>query len=195
MRIGGYIPLSLIDYPGTPAAVIFTQGCNWRCRYCHNSQLIPIKSDAPAYDEEQIVSTLAKRAKLIQGVVITGGEPTLQPDLLSFIEKIKTFGFKVKLDTNGTNPDLLEKITREKRVDFIAMDIKANWQKYHDIVCCSTDLERIKRSIQLIASSHIDHQFRTTFDTSILEEDDLEDIKEFLPPSSPYVVQTCRYVD
>ncbi|PID77647.1 MAG: anaerobic ribonucleoside-triphosphate reductase activating protein [Deltaproteobacteria bacterium] len=192
MLIGGFMPLSLIDFPGTPAAVIFTQGCNWRCRYCHNNQLIPKKAK-DLYAEEKVLSLLERRKGLLQGVVITGGEPTLQADLIVFMEKIKSMGFKVKLDTNGTNPDLLEQVLSENAADFIAMDIKASREKYGKIIGCVPDMACISRSIRLIANSGISHQFRTTFDTSILRQEDLEKIKGYLPENSSYVVQKCRY--
>ncbi|MDR0618056.1 MAG: anaerobic ribonucleoside-triphosphate reductase activating protein [Endomicrobium sp.] len=189
MKIAGLQKLSLIDYPQLPAAVIFSQGCNMKCPYCHNPQLVYPKLFENLLIEEEVFKFLSKRVKLLKGVVITGGEPTIQKDLVEFILKIKNFGFLVKLDTNGTNPNILEELISKKIVDFIAMDIKTDFKKYHTFF--SGDLNLIKTSINIIKSSNIVHLFRTTYDEDILQDIDLHNIKNFIDKSN-YIVQECN---
>jgi pyruvate formate lyase activating enzyme len=189
MKIAGLQKLSLIDYPQIPAAIIFTQGCNMKCPYCHNPQLVHPKLFKNLLNEEEVFKFLSKRVKLLKGVVITGGEPTIQKDLVEFILKIKNLGFLVKLDTNGTSPNILEELISKKIVDFIAMDIKADFAKYHTFF--SGDLNLIKTSINIIKSSNVMHLFRTTYDEDILQDIDLHNIKNFIDKSN-YVVQECN---
>ena len=147
MKIGGLQKFSFIDYPNKTSAIIFTQGCNFRCAYCHNPELVyPEKYQVPI-SEEQVFAFLESRKNQLDAVVITGGEPTLQPDLIEFIKKVKAMGFLVKLDSNGSNPQVLEQVINQKLVDFIAMDIKAPFDKY-DLVCCvPVNIDNIKRFI------------------------------------------------
>ncbi|MDR2399121.1 MAG: anaerobic ribonucleoside-triphosphate reductase activating protein [Endomicrobium sp.] len=189
MKIAGLQKLSLIDYPGVPAAVIFTQGCNMTCPYCHNPQLVYPDLFETTISDEDIFSFLKKRQKLLKGVVITGGEPTLQKDLIEFIKKIKNLKFSIKLDTNGAVPRVLKDLIDKNLLDFIAMDIKSPQAKYN--LFFKGDLEMIKQSINIIQSSGIDHIFRTTYDTSILSESDLKSIKT-LATTSTHIVQQCR---
>jgi pyruvate formate lyase activating enzyme len=193
MRIGGFQPFSLSDYPGIPASVIFTQGCNWNCSYCHNAQLIPATSkNTNIYDFDTLVAHLDQRKKVIKGVVFTGGEPTLQKDLKQALHTVKQLDLHVKLDTNGTHPDMLEKIIAADCVDFIAMDIKAPWAKYETItrhICCR---QTLLRSMHIIAQSGKTHMFRTTFDTHLLTPSDIEAIRLIIPENSPYTVQPCN---
>ncbi|MDR2708381.1 MAG: anaerobic ribonucleoside-triphosphate reductase activating protein [Elusimicrobiota bacterium] len=176
MRIGGFQKLSLINYPKTVAAVVFTQGCNMFCPYCHNPELVYPELFDAALDESVVLDFLQKRKKLLQGVVITGGEPTLQVDLESFIRQIKNIGYKIKLDTNGCAPAVLKNLIEQKLLDFIAMDIKAPFEKYEKFY--DGDIKNIKRSISLIKNSKILYQFRTTYDKEILTESNIEEIRE-----------------
>ena len=192
MIIGGFHPLSLSDYPGIPAAVIFTQGCNWNCWYCHNKQLLPAQVSEEQYDEQVILTELTKRKSLIKGVVITGGEPTLQPDLIPFLTKVKAMGYLVKLDTNGTHPEVVDELVSRKLPDFIAMDIKGPWEKYELIVGRKVQVNHLKQSMQLIINSQIAHQFRTTFEPRYLTSDDLDGIKKSLPETSMYTIQSYQ---
>ena len=189
MKIAGLQKLSLIDYPQIPAAIIFTQGCNMRCPYCHNPQLVYPNLFENLLNEEKIFKFLNKRIGLLKGIVITGGEPTIQKDLVEFILKIKSLGFLVKLDTNGTNPNVLQELISKKLIDFIAMDIKADFTKYSTFF--NGDLNLIKLSIHIIKSSGISHLFRTTYDRDILQDKDLLNIKNIID-TSDYIVQECK---
>jgi pyruvate formate lyase activating enzyme len=180
MKIGGLQKLSLIDYPQKTAAIIFTQGCNMFCPYCYNPQLVYPHLFGTLIKEDEVFAFLKKRQGLLQGVVITGGEPTLQRDLADFVRSIKKLNFSIKLDTNGSNPVLLQELIEEKLIDFIAMDIKSPLQKYHFFY--KGDLENVKRSIAIIKSCGLPHLFRTTYDKDILTAADLTDIKELSSP-------------
>jgi pyruvate formate lyase activating enzyme len=189
MKIAGLQKVSVIDYPGVPAAVIFTQGCNMTCPYCHNPQLVYPHLFETTIRDEDIFSFLKKRQNLLKGVVITGGEPTVQKDLVEFIEKIKNLKFSIKLDTNGGTPRVLKELIDKNLLDFIAMDIKSPLDKYN--LFFKGDFEMIKQSINIIQSSGIAHIFRTTYDTSVLSESDLKAIKTLATPST-HIVQQCR---
>ncbi|WP_035246264.1 anaerobic ribonucleoside-triphosphate reductase activating protein [Desulfogranum mediterraneum] len=193
MRIGGYQPLSLCDYPGTPAAVLFTQGCNWRCPYCHNPSLLPLEAGESPYPDKDILERLKQRDKLLQGVVITGGEPTLQPELLPFIESLKKMGFKVKLDTNGSRPGVVAALLARDLIDYCAMDIKAPWEKY-DLLTgrARADVAAVQESVKIISRDGVDHHFRTTYARHYLAEKDLATIRQALPQGSAYLIQKCN---
>ena len=194
MRIGGLQKFSFIDYPNKTAAIIFTQGCNFRCTYCHNPELVYPNMYQVPMPEEQVFTFLESRRNQLDAVVITGGEPTLQPDLIEFIKKVKAMGFLVKLDSNGSRPEILEQIINQKLVDFIAMDIKAPFDKY-DLVCCvPVNIDNIKRSIELIKNSGIDFLFRTTYDKSKLFDEDIQTMTKFLNVDTHYKVQKCNPV-
>ncbi|WP_372519568.1 anaerobic ribonucleoside-triphosphate reductase activating protein [Candidatus Ruminimicrobiellum ovillum] len=194
MRIGGLQKFSFIDFPNKTAAIIFTQGCNFRCAYCHNPELIYPNMYQVPMPEEQIFAFLESRRNQLDAVVITGGEPTLQPDLIDFIKKVKAMGFLVKLDSNGSNPEVLEQIINQKLVDFIAMDIKAPFDKYNLVCCVPVNIENIKRSIELIKNSGIDFLFRTTYDKSKLFDEDIQTMTNFLNVDTHYKVQKCNPV-
>jgi len=196
MKIAGFVPLSLCDYPGHIAAVIFTQGCNFRCPFCHNGHLISEDSEgAEMLDESSFFPLLEERRLKLQGVVVSGGEPTLQPDLQNFLLKIKDLGLKTKLDTNGAHPAVLSELLGRKLLDFIAMDIKAPWHKYDSLSGINCDVITLQQSVDLIASSGIDHQFRTTQAHHLLDETDYAAIKSQIPASSPHVWQDYREVN
>lgn len=180
MRISGFQKLTLLDFPGKVACIIFTQGCNFNCHYCQNAGLIRHKSDN-LIDEQEIFDYLKKRKNVIDGIVISGGEPTVQKDLVSFIRKVKEIGVLVKLDTNGTNPKLLKEIIDNNLVDYIAMDIKNIFELYKKIAFKNVNVDAIEKSIKLISNSNIDHEFRTT----IIKQ--IHDIDKIL--------QICGYVD
>ncbi|MBR6682650.1 MAG: anaerobic ribonucleoside-triphosphate reductase activating protein [Clostridia bacterium] len=186
MNIAGFQKTSFVDYPNVIASVIFTKGCNMRCAYCHNKHIL--SADAPTVSESDVLEYLLKRKDMIKGVVITGGEPTLQGDLLEFIQRIKAFGFKIKLDTNGLNIDVLKKVCNSKLVDYIAMDVKASLDKYSDVCGVKIDIERIKESIKVIKESGIEHEFRTTFCPELTKEDVVE-ISNMIDGSDFYLQQ------
>jgi len=193
MRIGGIERFSLTDFPGTPAAVVFTTGCNFRCPYCHNGSLL---SMCPEYDdpvsEERVLSFLESRWGRLSGVVVSGGEPTIQPDLPRFLASIKEMGYAVKLDTNGSRPEVIREVISEDLVDFIAMDVKAPLRIYSKLAGGPVDTDAVMASISLISSSGIPHLFRTTVPEGLLTEDDVERIKTLIPTGSPHLTQPCR---
>ncbi len=160
MIIAGLQKLTLLDYPGKVACIIFTPWCNFRCVYCHNYELVFNKR--PHIPEEEILNFLKDRMGLLDGVVITGGEPTLQKDLPKFISKIKRMGYLVKLDTNGSNPSMIKELLSKGLLDFIAMDVKAPFSKYKEVVGVDVDTDLLKESIKIIMSSKVDYVFRTT---------------------------------
>ena len=193
MKIAGFVPLSLCDYPGHIAAVVFTRGCNFKCPFCHNWHLIPHESEsAGLLDVEEIFATLKGRLSALQGVVVSGGEPILQKNLEPFLVRIKELGLKVKLDTNGANPGILRSLLEENLLDFVAMDIKAPWHKYHLLSGVECDVDALQESVDLIASSGVDHQFRTTQYHDMLDDADYAEIKRQVPDSSPHVWQDYR---
>lgn len=183
MIIGGLEKLTLLDYPDHLAAIIFTQGCNFRCHFCYNPMLV--WPSFPGSDEknkkekglsplstEDLFLFLSERFGKLEGVVITGGEPTLHPDLPEFIKKIKDIGYLVKLDTNGTNPEMLGSLLEQKLIDYIAMDIKGPYDKYEETVGVAVDYKNLQKSVKMIMDSGLPYEFRTTVVPGLLEKDD-----------------------
>ncbi|WP_028317876.1 anaerobic ribonucleoside-triphosphate reductase activating protein [Desulfobulbus elongatus] len=189
--IGGCCPASFIDFPGRVAAVVFFQGCGFRCPYCHNPQLIPRKP-AGAYAPAEVLDRLAARRGKLGGVVVSGGEPTLQPALPQFCAAVRAMGYPVKLDTNGSRPDLLAGLLAQGLVNYVAMDLKAPPARYALLAGTRVDVGTIFRSAALIAASGVEHHFRTTYDRSLLTPEDVQLIREMVPTGSRYVVQPCR---
>ncbi len=187
MKIGGIQKFSLIDYPGKISAIVFTQGCNFSCPYCHNPELHKLKDSI--IKEEEIFDFLKKRQGKLDAIVVTGGEPTLNKDLPDFIRKIKALGFLVKLDSNGTNPEMLKILLADGLLDYIAMDIKGPIEKYHDITRSKTSLDDIKQSISIIIDSKIPHEFRTTVVKSQLAVDDFPKIANLIKGADAYYLQ------
>lgn len=187
--ISGLKKTSLLDYPDKLSAIVFTQGCNFRCGYCHNPDLLQLTNKESIYSTDAFFEFLKMRKGKLDGVVITGGEPTLQKDLIPFIEKIKDLDFLVKLDSNGYRPDVLSEIFNKKLIDYIAMDIKAPLEKYSQITCINTDIEKIKQSINLILNSGIPYEFRTTVLKSQLSFVDFEKISKLISGADKYFLQ------
>lgn len=187
--------LTLIDYPGKVAAIIFTQGCNLRCGYCHNRELVLPEYYGPLMEESSVLAFLTKRSTQLQGVVVTGGEPTVQKDLPEFLGKLKALGLAVKLDTNGTLPRVLEHIIHQRLIDYIAMDIKTSWEKYRDFVGADCQINDIKKSIQLIIRSGIEHEFRTTVVKKFCGPEDLLKIRDYIGPEPLYRLQAFQPSD
>lgn len=187
MKIGGIQKFSTVDYPGYAVASIFTIGCNMRCGYCHNPELVLPEQFAGEIPEDEILEFLSSRKGLLDGVAISGGEPTLQEDLPEFIRKVKAMGFRVKLDTNGTNPWMVAQLINEKLVDFIAMDIKGPLDKYVQIAARPVDLDAIEQCVRLIKT--VDHEFRTTIVRSQLEPDDFEAIGQLVDGAQRFALQ------
>ncbi|MDD5490055.1 MAG: anaerobic ribonucleoside-triphosphate reductase activating protein [Candidatus Moranbacteria bacterium] len=190
MILGGLQKLTLIDYPGHIAATVFTVGCNFRCPFCHNPELVERGTwNVERKIEEDFFKLLKERHGKLEGVCITGGEPTLQPDLSEFIRKIKSLGYKVKLDTNGARPDVLRQLYAQNLLDFVAMDIKNSLENYEKTANSKMDLERIKLSVDLIKNSGIDYEFRTTVVPGLHKENDFEKIGKWLSGAKKYVLQ------
>lgn len=175
---------SLLDYPGKVSAIIFLSGCNMNCSYCYNSDLK--KKVEGKYSEDNILDFLKTRVGKLDGVVITGGEPTINNELPSFIKKIKELGFSIKLDTNGTNPKMLKELIDSKLVDYIAMDIKTRLSNYNMVTNTNNSLDDIMLSINLIKDSSLDHEFRTTV-YNIHSENDLVEIAKIVSPSKYFL--------
>lgn len=194
MNITGWQKTSLIDYPGKIATILFTQGCPWRCGYCHNPELSAfIKPDVKLIDVEEIFKFLAKRRELLDGLVITGGEPTLQADLIDFLQEIKQrFSLPIKLDSNGVNPTVLEKIIKQKLVDYLAMDIKAPLADYATVVNTSVVAENIKKSIELIMTSGLDYEFRSTILPHLHNQQKILAMAQMIKGAKNYYLQKFR---
>jgi pyruvate formate lyase activating enzyme len=190
--IKGIQKTSLIDYPGKICTVIFTSGCNMRCPFCQNPDLIVNTDRLPELDEGKILAFLKNRKKWIDGVCITGGEPLLYSDMPELIKKISESGFSVKLDTNGLNPGLLKKILDEKLVDYIAMDIKSDVEHYPLACGGNVDIGKIKKSIMLIMSSGIEYEFRSTVVPDFFTEEIVENIGKWLKGAKTYYLQQFR---
>ncbi|MCL2037749.1 anaerobic ribonucleoside-triphosphate reductase activating protein [Candidatus Saccharibacteria bacterium] len=192
MKIGGLQKLSLVDYPGHTAAALFTIGCNMRCGYCHNPELVLPERFAPEIPLEHIFNFLARRRGCLDGVVISGGEPTMHDDLPAFAATIKEMGFLVKLDSNGTRPDMLKQMIREKSLDFIAMDIKATLAKYSAAIARPIDTTALQESIKLIIDSGLDHEFRTTAVRQLMNLEDFDEIGQMIRGAKRYAFQHFR---
>ena len=186
MKIAGFQKLTLLDYPSKVACIIFTQGCNYKCPYCQNSGLID-HSNEDLIDEEEIFKYLDKRKGVLDGIVISGGEPTIQKDLKTFMEKVKEKGFLIKLDTNGSNPNFVEEAINEKLVDYIAMDIKNVLEEYKDVTDVNPNIVNLKRSIEIIKNSNIEHEFRTTIIKNIHNIDKILKICEYVDGDKLYL--------
>lgn len=191
MEIYGYQKTTLLDYPGHVAATIFTGGCNFRCPFCHNSDLI--LNPTTLIPEEEIFAFLKKRKNILSGICITGGEPTLQPDLCDFIVKVRSLGYKIKLDTNGYLPEIIQDLLNKKLLDYIAMDIKAGYSNYSKVCGIQNfNMDTIKKSISIIENSGIDYEFRTTVVKELHSEQDFQEIIEMISPQSPYYIQSFK---
>lgn len=192
MIIGGIQKSTLIDYPGKIAATIFLAGCNLRCPWCYSSELvIPEKiKEQPRLSEQELFSFLKERKGLLEGVVICGGEPTVNKDLPQLLKKIKEMGFSVKLDTNGTNPEVVEDLISKELIDYVAMDVKLPRERYEGVL--GVDPERINRSISLLKQGKVDYEFRTTVVPGVLEKEDVIKIANWIKGSKKYYLQNFR---
>lgn len=160
MKILGIEKVSLVDFPSKICAVVFTSGCNMRCPFCHNSEIVYDTVNPIA--EDDVIDYLISRKNVLDGVCVSGGEPTLQSDLIDFIRKIKGLGFAVKLDTNGTNPDVLQKLINANLLDYVAMDIKTCFDEYPHACGLNASVDNIKRSLDILHNSHVPYELRTT---------------------------------
>ena len=193
MTIHGLQKLTLLDFPHKTACTVFTGGCNFRCPFCHNSELVLRPGQVPAIPEEEFFSLLEKRKHTLEGVCITGGEPMLQKDLPLFCEKIKERGFAVKIDTNGFYPSQLKYIVNNHLCDYVAIDIKNTWEKYPETVGIPTlDPTPVKQSVTFLIEGSLPHEFRTTVCRSFHTAEDLCAIAAMLGPDQPYYLQAFK---
>ncbi|MFA6307116.1 MAG: anaerobic ribonucleoside-triphosphate reductase activating protein [Patescibacteria group bacterium] len=203
MIIGGLQKFSLLDYPEKVSAIVFTQGCNFRCQFCYNPMLVwPTEVGKSKYaqateqqkvhpkiKEDDLFVFLESRAGKLDAVVITGGEPCLQKGLPEFIKKIKKLGFLVKLDTNGSYPEILAKLIKEKLVDYIAMDLKAPAEKYKEVAGLKADFNNIKKSVKMIMQSNLPYEFRTTVVPGLLNKDDIGEMGKIIKGADKWYLQ------
>lgn len=189
MEFGGLEKFTLIDYPGKVACMVYTIGCNFRCPYCHNPELVD-ETVENTMSEGYILYFLSQRIGILDGIVITGGEPTMHGQkLLDFILKVKNLGFKVKLDSNGTDPDFLARVIDNNLVDYIAMDIKSPLSKYSQTVARAVNINSIRKSIEILIESGIDYEFRTTVVKSLINIEDFEEIGKEIKGAKKYFLQ------
>lgn len=188
MVIGGFQKSSLVDYPGTVSAIVFTVGCNFRCPYCHNPELV-FETPERLIPEKEVLAFLEARRGKLPAVVVTGGEPTMQEDLPAFLAKVKALGYRVKLDTNGTNPRMLKEAVGKRLVDYVAMDIKAPRAKYAHVACAAVNDGAIAESISYLLSDAVPYEFRTTVVKSLLPPEDLRRIMREIAGAKAYFLQ------
>ena len=192
MLVAGMEKITLLDYPEKLACIIFTQGCNFKCPFCQNSDLIKCNQKGNI-SEEEVFEYLNKRKNVLDGVVITGGEPTIQKDLKEFIKKVKELGLLVKLDTNGFRPDILEDLINDNLIDYVAMDIKNSLEKYSETSGIKNiNTQNILKSIAIIKMSNINHEFRTTIIKEHHDNKDIENILKIIGHNSKYYLQNFK---
>ncbi|MBO5888636.1 MAG: anaerobic ribonucleoside-triphosphate reductase activating protein [Clostridia bacterium] len=191
MNIQGIENVSFVDYKNKICATIFTGGCNFKCPYCHNSGIV--LGEFKTIDENNILKDLEKRKNLIDAVTISGGEPTLQKDLFEFVIKIKNLGFLVKLDTNGTNPKVLEKLINNNLIDYVALDIKTNFDDYNIIAKSNFDINTIKKSLQILKEANIVYELRTTIVENFIKKENILKLAEDLKGENLLYLQ--KFVD
>ena len=190
-KIYGLEKMSLVDYDGHLCATIFLAGCNFRCPFCHNSSLVLDADNLIAYNEEEIFAYLKSRKKMLDAVCITGGEPTLTANLEEIIDRIKSLGYLVKLDSNGTRPDILSHLIETKKVDYIAMDVKSSYANYKKVAGITNNklIDKVLESIELLKKSNIDYEFRTTLVKELHNEEDIEGIGKLVQGAKRFYFQ------
>ncbi|MBU3964565.1 anaerobic ribonucleoside-triphosphate reductase activating protein [Patescibacteria group bacterium] len=194
MKIGGIQKSTLIDYPGKVSATIFVSGCNFKCGFCHNPELVLVEEikKHQCISEEKIWEFLEERKGFLDGVVICGGEPTIYDDLPDFIEKIQDMGFLIKLDTNGSRPEILQQMIELNLLDYVAMDVKAPKKRYKAVVGADIDVGQIEKSIKLLKKGVIDFEFRTTLVPGLVERKDVLEIVKWISPAPKYFLQNFQ---
>lgn len=192
LKIGGLQKVTLIDYPGKVAAAVFLAGCNFRCPYCHNPDLVKTGENKKQIEEEAFFYYLEKRRHLLEGVSVSGGEPLLVPEIKDFLQRIKALGLAVKLDTNGSNPDLLRELIEAGLLDYIAMDIKAPLNLYQEVAGVKVDVNKVQKSIKTIMDSGLDYEFRTTVLPKWHNLENLEKIAKLIKGAANYYLQPFR---
>jgi len=188
MMIAGVKGISLIDYPQKVSTVLYLSRCNFRCPFCHNRQLV-LNEDVPPIDLHELLRIIVQRISFIDGVVITGGEPTIDRRIIDLAASIKKLGLAVKLDTNGSNPEVLKTLLDKEIVDFVAMDIKTSWRNYRTAVGVDIDCSKLMESIKLLKDSNVVHEFRTTCVPGIVDLDDIIEISDMIGTAGRYALQ------
>lgn len=196
IEIGGLQKTTLIDYPGNVACTVFLIGCNFRCPWCYSPEIVlpDLITRQPKISQQELFDFLSSRKGLLDGVVVCGGEPTIHPELFDFLAKIKSLGFKIKLDTNGSNPEAIKEVLRENLVQYIAMDVKSvlDNKRYQEATGSNVNIDSIVESINLIKESHIDYEFRTTVVPTFHSIDDVVEIAQSIAPAKKYFIQSFR---
>lgn len=187
--IRGLQKSSFIDYPGKISAGLFVGGCNFRCGFCHNPELVYNRKNLPKYSDQEILDYLNKRKKILEAVVISGGEPTIYKKLPVFLKKLKNIGFLIKLDTNGTNPSMLKQLINDKLIDYLAMDLKGPLAKYQLITNNNINLKNITTSIDLIINSQLPYEFRSTVLPYFHKEEDIINMAKLITGADLYYLQ------
>jgi len=190
MKIGGLQKTSLLDYPDTISAIIWTVGCDFRCPFCYNKDIII--GNVELYSEDEIFSFLKKRFGMLEGLVITGGEPLMQEDIIDFCEKVKKISYLIKIDTNGIHPKKLKELIDKKLVDYIAMDVKAPKKKYDKLTDVKTNIKKIEKSIDIIKNSTVDYEFRTTVVPNLITKEDIINIAKWLEGAKRFYLQQFK---
>jgi len=190
MKIGGIQKTSLLDYPDIISAIIWTVGCNFRCPYCYNKDIV--FGNVQPVPEKEVISFLEKRKGILEGLVITGGEPLMQKDIADFCKKVKKIGYLVKIDTNGMYPKKLKELIDKKLIDYVAIDIKATRTKYDKLTNVKVDIKKIEESIKIVQNSKLDYEFRTTFVPELLTKNDIIEIAKWLKGSKKYYLQQFK---
>lgn len=190
MKIGGFQKTSLLDYPDRISAIVWTSGCNFRCPFCYNKNLA--LGTAELFPKDEILSFLSKRKEQLEGVVISGGEPLLQEDIVDFVERIKNLRLLVKIDTNGAFPGKLGELLEKQLVDYIAMDVKAPKRKYRELIGVDVDISKIEASIALIKNKAPAYEFKTTFIPGLLKKEDIVEIAKWIEGADTYYLQQFK---
>ncbi len=193
MNIYGLEKLSLVDYDGKIASTIFTGNCNFKCGFCHNAQLVTDYANLPTYSEQEVFDYLTKRKGVLEGVCVSGGEPTLNSNLPIFLEKLKNLGYSVKLDTNGTNPNMVKQVVDERLVDFVAMDIKNDKANYAKIIGFDKyDTAKVEKTVDFLMNCGVDYEFRTTLIDNYHKKDNVLAICEWIKGADKYCMQKFK---
>ena len=182
----------MVDYPGVIACTVFFSGCNLRCGFCQNPDIVNDSEDLKEFSEGEIIEFLKKRANVLDGVCLTGGEPSLYPRLKEFIIDIKSLGDRIKLDTNGLQPKVLKDLYKEGIIDYVAMDIKSSKEKYSEASGIKVDLKKIDESVKIIMNGHIPYEFRSTVVPEFFGEDDINSIGSWLKGAKKFALQQFR---
>lgn len=198
MNIGGFLKFSSVDDPGFLSCVVFTQGCNWKCPFCHNPELIPINKKTNV-SQEDIFKQIEERKNFLESVTITGGEPTIQENLIEYCRELKNIGLRIKLDTNGSKADIITILVKERLVDFISIDIKTSPEKYFKAIGLDSEYAKncivsIEKILDLFDNEKVEYEIRTTLVPGLVELDDITIIGKWIGGNKKYILQRFRSI-